>query len=98
MQNTQFAKAAVFAQRLPPAAAQASKFGIKMIDHTGTVQGNHFTLKQEGSYICNETGLENVGNGTIEPENEEPKKKYSLKRVYAEESVGGTGRKKKAKA
>lgn len=33
MPNTQFAKAAIFSQRLPPAAAQASKIGIKKIDH-----------------------------------------------------------------
>lgn len=48
MPNTQFAKAAVFSQRLPPAAAQASKVGIKKIDHYLVVQGKgNRTPKQE---------------------------------------------------
>ncbi|XP_043678857.1 circadian locomoter output cycles protein kaput-like isoform X3 [Vespula pensylvanica] len=188
MPNTQFAKAAVFSQRLPPAATQASKFGIKKIDHNFTIQGNkgNLTPKQEprieikqemignktivtdpivekevmldgqqrhvgrkrnqdrnsiGSlssgkplsmkemmgqvqimrqenrnnesirtnvlpernafetkvlkHNSGESGLENLGNGTSESEDEESRKKYSSKRIYTEENAGGTGRNKK---
>ncbi|KAK2581312.1 hypothetical protein KPH14_008087 [Odynerus spinipes] len=48
MPNAQFAKAAVFSQRLPPAATQANKIGIKKIDHYLVVQGKgNQTPKQE---------------------------------------------------
>ncbi|XP_015172426.1 PREDICTED: uncharacterized protein LOC107064328 isoform X2 [Polistes dominula] len=53
MTNTQFAKAAVFSQRLPPVAAQTSKIRVKKIDHCVSTPSNNkcsnndVTIKQE---------------------------------------------------
>ncbi|KAG7188098.1 hypothetical protein KM043_015948 [Ampulex compressa] len=61
MPNTQFAKAAIISQRLPPAATQASKIGIKKIDHYLVLQGKgNCTPKQEPRTECNKSERTNV--------------------------------------
>ncbi|XP_012137893.2 uncharacterized protein LOC100884063 isoform X1 [Megachile rotundata] len=47
--NEQYVKAAMVSQHLPPAAAQASKLGIKKIDHYLVVQGKGSRTPKQGS-------------------------------------------------
>ncbi|XP_076170068.1 uncharacterized protein LOC143148066 isoform X2 [Ptiloglossa arizonensis] len=68
--NEQFVKAAMVSQHLPPAATQASKIGIKKIDHYLVVQGKgNRTSKQEntktasaGKQIHSSDAQENSGS------------------------------------
>ncbi|XP_053971138.1 circadian locomoter output cycles protein kaput-like isoform X1 [Hylaeus volcanicus] len=61
--NEQFVKAAIVSQHLPPAAAQASKIGIKKIDHYLVVQGKgNRTPKQEQKAVTSGKQIHEEGN------------------------------------